>query len=41
MDGAVMMPSLIVYILAFFGLLWSTIFTYFLVKVVIAKMKDL
>ena len=36
-----MMPSLIVYILAFFGLLWSTIFTYFLVKVVIAKMKDL
>ena len=34
------MPSLAIYILAGFGLLWNAIFTYFLVKVVIAKTKD-
>ena len=40
MEFGALMPDLFLYILAFFGLLWNTIFTYFLVKVVIAKTKD-
>ena len=36
-----MMPPLFLYILAGFGLLWNAIFTYYLVRVVIAKIKDL
>lgn len=34
------MPSVLLYILAGFGLLWNAIFTYFMVKVILKKTKE-